>query len=173
MATQRFLSRLNGKTKQTQALVTSAGSGDAGRVVATGTDGRLDESVMPLGIGANTTQAAASEQLAAGKFVNLWNDAGVLKARLADNSNGRPADGYVTATYNADDDATVYPLDGVNANLSGLIIGSDYWLGTAGSVTATPLDSTDDANVSKIDQYLGKAKSNTELITTDDSYITL
>ena len=173
MATQKFLTRNAGKTKQSTALTTSTGMADAGRVVATGSDGRLDESVMPLGIGASTTIGVASEDLSAGKFVNFWNDAGTLKVRLADNSNGRPADGYVTTPYTTDEAATVYPLDGVNSDLSGLTVGADYWLGTAGGVTAVPLDSTDDANANKIDQLLGKAKSVTELITTDDHYITL
>lgn len=173
MATQKFLARNAGKSKQVTALTTSSGVGDAGKIVATGSDGRLDESVMPLGIGANTTAAVASEELGAGKFVNFYSDAGTLKARLADNANGRPADGYVTETIAADDTASVYPLDGVNANMSALTIGSEYWLGTAGGVIAVALDASDDANVNKIDQYLGKAKSATELITTDDSYVTL
>ena len=70
-------------------------------------------------------------------------------------------------------DALVYPLDGVNANLSGLTPGAEYWLGTAGAVTDTPLDENDVANANKISQYIGKAKSATELITTDDSYVVL
>lgn len=173
MATQRFLSRQVGKTKAVVALTSSAGAADAGKIIAAGSDGRLDESFMPIGIGANTTAAVASEAIAAGKFVNLWNDNGVLKVRLADNSNGRNADGYLIAAVANDAVATVYPLDGVNANLTGLNVGGSYWLGTAGGVIATPLDSTDDDNINKIDQFLGKAKSETELITTDDSYITL
>ena len=173
MATQRFLTRQAGKTKQAQALVASTGAADAGKMVATGTDGRLDQSVMPLGIGASTIVVDASEELAAGKFVNFWNDAGALKVRLADNATGRPADGYVTESFTADTPATVYPLDGVNSNLTTLTVGGDYWLGTAGAVIAVPLDSSDDANAGKIDQYLGKAKSATELITVDDSYVIL
>lgn len=52
--------------------------------------------------------------------------------------------------------------------------GAEYWLGTAGAVTDTPLDENNDvANANKISQYLGKGKSVTELITTDDSYVVL
>jgi len=40
-------------------------------------------------------------------------------------------------------------------------------------VTATPLDETDVANANKISQYLGVAKSETELVTDDDSYVVL
>ena len=66
-----------------------------------------------------------------------------------------------------------YPLDGANAQLTGLTIGARYWLGTAGGVTATPLDETDVANVNKISQYLGVAKSTTELVTDDQGYVVL
>ncbi len=97
----------------------------------------------------------------------------MFSARLADNSNGRQADGFVVTEFLAAATATVYPLDGVNANLTGLTIGAEYWLGTAGGVTATALDPTDVANVNKIDQLLGVAKSTTELITEDNGYAIL
>lgn len=174
MATiSRYLARVAGKTKQVVALVASSGSSDAGKMVATDTDGRLSPTVMPLGIGPSTNVVVASEDISAGKFVSFFYDAGVLKCRLADNSNGRPADGYVTATYVTNDPATVYPLDGVNSNMTGLTVGAAYWLGTAGGVIAVPLDEEDSNNANFISQYLGKAKSATELITTDDSYVVL
>ena len=56
---------------------------------------------------------------------------------------------------------------------TGLTIGARYWLGTAGGVTATPLDETSAANANKISQYLGVAKSATELVTDDDGYVVL
>ena len=67
----------------------------------------------------------------------------------------------------------MYPLDGTNAQLTGLTIGTRYWLGTAGAVTDTPLDETDTGNANKISQYLGVAKSATELVTDDDGYVVL
>ncbi|MFN3985741.1 MAG: hypothetical protein ACK4KV_09625 [Rhodocyclaceae bacterium] len=170
---QRFLARIGGQTKQVQALVESAGAADAGKVPALGSDGRLDESVMPPGIGADTQVLPASEALSAGNLVNIWSDAGTAKVRLADNSNGREADGYVLAAVASDANATVYPLDGTNSELSGLTPGARYWLGTAGGVISTALDETDAGNANKISQYLGKAKSATELVTTDDGYVVL
>lgn len=173
MAGQRFLARVGGKFKQLQALVQSAGSADAGKVVALGDDGRLDESMMPLGIGAAVDILPASEALGAGEFVNIWSDAGVASVRKADNSNGRPADGFVKDAFAGSVDAVVYPLDGVNPSLTGLAPGADYWLGTAGTVTDTPLDEADGANGNKISQYLGKALSATELRTDDHSFVIL
>ncbi|NMG64372.1 hypothetical protein GPA19_05355 [Azoarcus indigens] len=170
---QRFLARLGGETKQVEAKAASVGAADAGKIPALGDDGRLDGSMMPAGIGADTQILPASEALAAGTFVNIWADAGVAKVRLADNSNGRPADGYVLEAVSSAADATVYPLDGTNSALTGLAPGSKYYLGTAGAVTATALDETNSSNANKISQYLGKAKSVSELITTDDGYVVL
>lgn len=170
---QKFLVRQGGKTIQAEAADVSAGVADAGRVPALGSDGRLSPTMMPPGIGAETQLITATENLAAGSFVNIYSDVGDLAVRLADNSNGRAADGYIQTAVLMAQDALVYPLDGVNANLSGLTPGAEYWLGTAGAVTDTPLDENDVANANKISQYLGKAKSATELITTDDGYVVL
>jgi hypothetical protein len=154
-------------------LVVSSGAADAGKPVAVGADGRLDSSVMPLGIGAQTISAPASEALGAGKFVNFYSNAGVFSVRLADNSNNRRADGFVTEAVADAATATVYPIDGVNAELSGLTIGGHYWLGTAGGVIGTPLDETDSDNDGSLVQYLGLAKSATELVTSDSPAVTL
>ena len=173
MATQGFLARVAGKTQQIFAIATSAGAADAGKIPALDSAGRIDTSMMPVGIGANTTQATASEAIGAGKFINYWDNAGVFSMRLADNSNGRQADGYVTAAVASGAVGTGYPLDGTNAQLTGLTVGTRYWLGTAGGVTPTPLDEADAGNANKISQYLGVAKSTTELVTDDQGHVVL
>ena len=173
MATQRFLTRTGGKTKQMQAKAASTGALDAGALVALDDTGRLDQSVMPLGIGVQVDILPASEALDAGDFVNIFDDAGAAKVRKADNSNGRPADGFVSTAVAMAADATIHPLDGVNAALSALSPGKEYWLGTAGDVTDTPLDETDPANANKISQQVGKALSATELRTDDYGYVIL
>ena len=173
MATQGFLVRLAGKTRQIFGIAVSAGVADAGKIAALGPDGRWDMSMMPPGIGANTTQATASEAIGAGKFINYWDNAGVFSMRLADNSNGRQADGFVTAAVANGAVGTGYPLDGTNANLAALTVAARYWLGTAGGVIAVPLDEADVANANKVSQYLGIAKSATELVTDDDGYVVL
>jgi hypothetical protein len=167
MPAPRFLRLVSGIQKMVEALQASAGAADADKVVATGADGRLDASLMPLGIGANTTIVPASEALTAGNFVNFFNDAGTLKARKADNTNGRQADGFVTSAVASAASATVYPMDGVNSGLTGLTVGTKYFLGTAGGVIAAPLDEALAANYGKLSQMLGVAKSTTELVTSD------
>lgn len=170
---QGFLARISGFTEQVFAIITSAGAADSGKIAALGADGRFHSSMIPVDIGSSTNEAVASEAIGAGKFINYHDDAGTFSMRLADNSNGRPAHGFVAEAVSAAATGTVYPLDRVNAALTGLTVASGYWLGTAGGVTATPLDETDIANVGKISQFLGVAKSATELITEDDSFVVL
>lgn len=173
MAAQRFLTRTGGKTKQAQGKTASTGAADAGALVALDDTGKLDESVMPLGIGVQVNILPASEALDAGDFVNIFDDAGVAKVRKADNSNGRSADGFVTAAVSSAADATVHPLDGVNAAMTALSPGKEYWLGTAGDVIEVPLDETDPLNANKVSQQLGKALTATELRTDDYGYVIL
>lgn len=173
MAIQKFLTRIGGINKLITALVVSTGVSDAGKLVATGSNGRFDESVMPLGIGADTNIAVAAEDIGAGKFVQFFMDTGTFSVRLADNSNGRAADGFVVDAFQEGEQATVYPLDGVNSSLTGLTAGTRYFLGTAGGVTAVPLVEDDVGNANKVSQELGVAKSATELITSDNDIVIL
>ena len=169
--TDKLLHRVGGETKQYKPVQASAGSADAGKVPALNAAGKIDGSM--LDIGEQSTPVTASEALGAGKFVNLWNDSGTLKARLADNSHGRPAHGFVKTAVASAATATVFPLDAVNTALTGLTIGASYYLGTAGSVITPALDATDDSNEGFIDQKLGMAKSATELVTDDYDYVVL
>lgn len=173
MSQRNFLARVAGGYKQLAAIISSAGAGDAFKIAATGSDGKFDMSLMPNGLGAATNIATASEGLAAGNFVNYHNNAGAFSCRLADNSNGRRADGFVAAAVTSGQPATVYPLDGINAHLTGLTIGSVYYLGTAGGVIASPLDEAAEVGTNKLSQRLGVAKSATEIITEDDPVVIL
>lgn len=170
---QKFLALVRGILTQIEAVVISTGPDFAGRIPALSADGRLDLSLMPPGVGAQTQTLDASEALAAGAFVNIWNDSGDASVRLADADLGRPADGFVLQATVLGEPAIVYPLDGLNAALSGLTPGAEYWLGTLGGVTDEPLDESDELNGNKVSQLLGKAKSETELMTSDSDYVVL
>lgn len=170
---QSFYDRVNGAWKRVFAIATSAGSGDAGKIIAANSNGQLDPSFLPSGIGANQVVVPAFEALSAGQYVNLFDDTGVLKARKADNSNGRAAHGYVEASVESAANATVKRLNTVNSQQTSLTAGEQYWLGTAGGVTDTPLDATDVANAGKVCQYLGIAKSATELVTVEEAPVYL
>lgn len=146
---------------QVQALVTSAGAGDSGKIVALDSTGKLDVSVMPVGIGAETIAVIASEALSAGNFVNIWNNAGTLNVRKADaTTNGKPAHGFVLAAVSSAGTATVYTLSQTNTQLSSLTPGSDYFLATTAGGVITPAPST----AGNIVQYLGTAHAATALV---------
>jgi hypothetical protein len=173
MALDKFLTREGGKTKRKAPITESTGASDAGRAIATNSAGKLDNTLLPEGVGADTNLATASEALSAGDFVNFFSDEGVFSVRRADNSNGRPAQGFVLASVAVEGEATVYQLGEVNSGRSGLTVGADYWLGTIGGVIATPLDESLSTNDGKLSQYIGKAKSATELITVYDEPVVL
>lgn len=173
MAISKYLALVGGKLKQLTAIAASTGAGDSGKIIAAGTDGKLHASFLPAGIGANTVTATASEAIAAGKLVSIFVDDGTTKMRLADNSNGRSAWGYLKEGVAANQSATAYRLNTVMSDLTGLTVGADYWLGTVGTVTDTPLDAMDDGNAGKLSQYIGKAISATELATVEHAPVEL
>ncbi|AGH07411.1 hypothetical protein SUFG_00044 [Sulfitobacter phage phiCB2047-B] len=110
----------------------TGGAGKANKVVALDNSGRLDSTMMPTGIGAETSTIVAFGALAAGDFVNVYNDSGTSKVRKADASNGTaPANGFVLAAVVSGDPATVY-WGGLNNQLSGLTPGRHFLSTTPG-----------------------------------------
>lgn len=134
-----YLNRVAGRFKQLLALQTSAGAADADKIVSTGADGRLDLSLLPSGTGPLTKAIVASEALAANDLVNLWNDAGTIKARKADaDSAGMHAHGFVKAAFAAAATATVY-FNSEISGLTGKTPGAYQYLGAAaGTMVETP-----------------------------------
>jgi hypothetical protein len=148
----------DGKPAEQRAVQSSAGVGNAGNIPALDSTGRLDPTMMPLGIVPETIPFTASEDLSAGDYVNLFLSTS-LKGRKADNSNGRKADGFVIAAVANGATGTLY-TDGVNSALTSLAVAGRYFLGTAGGVTA----SVPAAGAGVLVQPLGIAKSATELV---------
>lgn len=133
----KYLRLNSGVPTETEATVSSAGAGDAGKIVALDAAGKLDNSTMPSGIGADTASIAASENLAAGDLVNIHNSSGA-KVRKADASAaGKEAHGFVLAAVTAPASATVY-FEGSNAQISGATPGVLYLSATVpGGFTST------------------------------------
>lgn len=170
MAGKTLLRLVAGKLKAIQGTVTSAGAGNDGDFVSLDAAGKLDASLMPVGVGPDVTNLVSSENLAAGDYVNLFDDAGTMKARLADNSNGRPAHGFVKDSVTAPATVNVF-YEGSNSDLSGLTKGERIYLGVTGGVIETPLVPVTD--VGKTHQYLGLAISATEVNTDIEDCIQL
>ena len=118
----KYLTNNSGTITEVSANATSAGAGDAGKIPQLDGTGRLDNSMLPVGIGADTQIIAASEALAAGDLVNVWNSTGA-KVRKADAStSGKRAHGFVLAAVSSGANATVY-FEGTNTQASGLTPG--------------------------------------------------
>lgn len=163
MAAKKYLKYDNGDIATQSATVVSTGATNDGDLLALDSSGKIDVSVLPTGVGPEVAILVATEALNGGDYVNIWNDAGTPKVRLADNSNGRRAHGYVKASVSISANATVY-FEGDNDSLSSLVAGGDVYLGTAGGVIQTPL--TESAAAGSISQKIGVARAAT-IVSTD------
>lgn len=143
MSAKKFLRNIAGRITEVLGIVTSAGAGNDGDIPALDSTGRLDISLMPVGVAAEVVTVSTTEDIASGSWVNLFLSGGVLKARKADaTAAGKEAKGFVLAATTSGQDAVVY-LEGSNTGLSGLTIGTEYFLHTtAGGTTATAPSST-------------------------------
>ena len=107
MAGNKYLTNNAGTITEVASLQSSAGAGDAGKIPALDAAGRLDNSMMPSGIGADTASVTSSENLAAGDLVNIWNSTGA-KVRKADATTaGKEAHGFVLSAVTSPAAATV------------------------------------------------------------------
>jgi hypothetical protein len=154
MAVRKFIKLASGRLQEEAGTAASVGAADEGKLVALDANGLIDPSMMPVGIGADTAIVEASEALASGDFVNIWDDTGTMKVRKADATvAGKEADGFVLAAVLSGANANVY-FEGKNNALTGLTLGARYYLSAAvpGGATATPPTGT-----GKVVQYLGRA----------------
>jgi len=154
----KYLKNNGASYKEVGFLVTSTGASDAGKGVGLNAQGRLDESLMPVGLGADTKQIVAGEALGAGNYVNVYSDSTVFKVRKADGTiEGKFVDGFVLAAFAADDLATVY-FEGTNNQLTGQVAGDVFLATTAGAGTSTPPSAS-----GNVVQRVGVAISPTEV----------
>lgn len=136
MAGNKYIANNSGTLTEVVSSQSSAGAGDAGSIVALDSSGRIDNSMMPVGIGADTASITASENLAAGDLVNVWNSSGA-KVRKADATTaGKEAHGFVLAAVTSGASATVY-FEGSDTGVTGLTPGVQFLSTTAGIASAT------------------------------------
>jgi len=132
----KYLTNSSGTVTEVATLVTSAGAGDSGKIPSLDAAGHLDTSFMPTGIGADTAAITASEALAAGDLVSIWNSTGA-KVRKADASTaGKEAHGFVLSSVSSSGTATVY-FEGSNTGVTSLTPGVQYLSTTPGIASAT------------------------------------
>jgi hypothetical protein len=155
---QKFIKLNNGRLTEevVESLSQTTGATDADKLVRTASNGKLDPSLMPAGMGADVLTVTASEALSAGDFVNI-HSGGVRKADGA--AVGKEVDGFVLDAISSGQPATVY-FEGRNTALTGLTVGARYYLSasTPGAVTTTP--PTGSGNVV---QFIGRASEATSI----------
>lgn len=159
----RYLTKIAGVQTLKEVITESAGAGDAGKIVGLDAAGKLDPTLLPDGVGADTFVGPTTENLTDGNFVDIYDNAGVVSVRKADATTGaKRAWGYVKANVTSPADATVYKLGtGTNSALSGMTKGARQYLSTtAGGRTETAPNA--DGNLV---QFLGIAVSATEIST--------
>lgn len=166
----KYLANNAGQIKEVQPITTSAGAGDASKVAQTDSTGRFDVSLMPVSVAPEVTVCPSSENLAAGDWVNLYDNAGTINARKADaTTNAKPADGFVLAAVTSPASATVYRLSQTNTARTGMTVGVVAYLSTtAGGMTTTAPSAT-----GNIVQRLGKPSSATEVVFDNVTYFEL
>lgn len=153
------LPALNASGILDDSILNATVSSSANKIVKLDGSGRLDATVMPTGIGADTAVITASETLAAGDLVNIWNNGGTANARKADGStSGKEAHGFVLAGFSAAAAATVY-FEGTNTQCTGMTPGVQFLSGsTAGKTVAAAPTGT-----GKVVQRVGLAVSATAM----------
>lgn len=145
--------------QEVAATTASAGAADAGKIPALDGAGRLDASLMPVGLAADTYTNLAFEALSAGAHVYVRSDGKVANASAA--SGGVGAIGFVLAASAVNASATVY-FEGRNTAVSGLTVGSTYFLSdtVAGGLVAIPPVGT-----GKLYQSIGVAVTASQITT--------
>jgi len=137
--------------------VASAGAGDNAKFVQLGSDGKLDLTVLPTGVGADSLVLTTSEAIASGDFINIWNSSGA-KVRKADATvSGKEAHGFVLVGVGSAASATVY-FEETNTAVTGQTPGVVYLSATAGLATSTAPSST-----GNVVQRIGFATSATSI----------
>ncbi len=155
---QKFIKLANGRlTEETvESVAQTTGAADADKLIRSGTDGKLDPSLLPSGVGPDTLTVTASEALSAGDFVNI-HAGGVRKADAS--TTGKEADGFVIDAVSSGQPATVY-FEGRNTALTGLTVGARYYLS---ATTPGVIAETAPTGTGKVVQFMGRASEATSL----------
>lgn len=136
MAGNKYIKNLNG-TLTEQAATQVGGVGNENQIPALDSTGRLADSMMPVGVVPEVVSLPTSDNLTAGDFVNIYNNAGTATARKADATTaGKEAFGFVLAATTAPATALVY-TEGTNTQVTGATPGLVFLSTTAGGFTST------------------------------------
>ena len=138
-----------------KAPVATGGSGSENRIPATGSDGRLHSSLLPVGIAPEVKVGNAFETIAEKALVYFKSDGTVANASNV--SGGHYAQGWAANGGTAGDPITVN-FEATITGLTGLTPEGMCFLGAAGAITQTVI-----TGAGTLFQEVGVAISATEL----------
>lgn len=156
---EKFLKIGSGAYQEQEAIQSSSGVADAGKIPALDSEGRISTSMMPVGIFPDTRSIVIGEALSANDLVNVYDDAGTPKVRKADAANGRRATGFVLTGGLVGATAVVY-FEGSLSGGTSLTIGAPVFLSAS---TAGRFTSTAPSGSGQLVQEVGVAISATEI----------
>jgi hypothetical protein len=139
MPSTSYLARKNGRNVET-LFATAGGVSNAGQAPVLDSNGRLTADMMPAGYAPDADTLTASEPIAAGAFVNVYDaGSGAFKVRNAVATGaGYEAHGYVLAQVANNGQATVY-FDDNNTAITAATPGPVYLSATTpGGFVAAP-----------------------------------
>ena len=125
----------------------------AGAIVALDGTGKIDNNLMPSGIGADTVDISTSESLAAGAIINIWDNTGETVRNSDATSEGKEGMGFVLAGFTHPTTATVY-FSGIITGLSGRTPGARQYID---STTPGGLVETAPSTSGNVVQSVGRA----------------
>lgn len=154
----KYIALINGKQKQVEVTTSSAGAASSGKAVGLDSNGNINPNMMPPGMGPESVEVTAAEALSQWDLVNIFDDSGTLKARLADaGANKYAANAYCPAAIDSGNTGNVY-TDGLITG-TGMTPGADQYLSEVpGEYTETAVSGS-----GKIHQKVGWAMSPTKL----------
>lgn len=136
MAGNKYIKNYQG-TLTEQAGTQVGGTGYENQIPALDNTGRLDATMMPVGVVPEVVSMPTSENLTAGDFVNIYSNGGTATARKADaTTSGKECFGYVLESTTAPATAKVY-TEGANTQVVGATPGLVFLSTTAGGFTST------------------------------------
>lgn len=162
----KYIALIDGIDQEVEGAVLGGTVAQAGAIPALDATGRLDATLMPVGVAPDVYIGNAFETLnAATPFVYIRSDGTVANASAA--FGGSPTIGFVLTNVTSGQQATVF-FEGRVTGLSGLTVGARYYLSatTPGAVTITPV-----AGAGKLHQYIGRAVSPTTISFEADDYV--
>jgi hypothetical protein len=127
---------LNGAGVLDPSLLNAALSGP-NKVLLAGPDGRLSLDALPTGAGIESAEVVTTEDIGPGQCVNVYDDSGQARLRLACAATGRPADGFCVDAFTQGQVARVY-FEGINGQATGAVAGRTFLSDTPGCYTMTP-----------------------------------